>query len=254
VTFGGGGGGISTTATATTPGAAAASTAGAAASTPAAAPPAPQAELVLDYQNMTVEQILNAFQKYLEGDAAAFVEESQRVLDHDAVLRQSQRDLALLATHAQTLCAQQNDVQQQLLGIEAQQSSLDQQLRYAEGLLDSLFASQSHLAPTDADVQREKTYTTALAVDQRLSALTDQLKESLKLLDEAATSTSSSGSGGGDSSNSDDHRNLLAILNQHQNALAEIELTSQRVEHDMKRIQLAMSGTSSSTSSVRAYP
>ena len=200
---------------------------------------------------MTVEQILNAFQKHLEGDAAAFVEESQRVLDHDAVLRQSQRDLALLASHAQTLCAQQSDVQQQLLGIEAQQSSLDQQLRYAEGLLDSLFASQSHLAPTDADVQREKTYTTALAVDQRLSALTDQLKESLRLLDEAATSSTSGSSD--NNNNDDDDRNLLSILNQHQNALAEIELTSQRVEHDMKRIQMAMSGTSSS-SAVRAYP
>ena len=155
----------------------------------------------------------------------------------------------MLATHAQTLCAQQSDVQQQLTGIEAQQASLDQQLRYAEGLLDSLFASQSHLSPTDADVQREKTYTTALAVDQRLSALTEQLKESLKLLDEAAASSTTSGA----DSNSDD-RNLLAILNQHQNALAEIELTSQRVEHDMKRIQLAMSSTATSTSSVRAYP
>jgi chromosome segregation ATPase len=197
---------------------------------------------VLDYQNMTVEQILNTFQKHLEMDAATFVEESQRVLEADAVLRQAQSDLVNLTTAAQKLCVQQQDLQAQIAGIETQQDGLDGQLSLVEEMLDRLFTSQSHLSPGDADVQREKSYAAAAAIDRKLSALSEQLRGSLKALDDAASAPSSAG---GD--NDDDSSRLVSILNQHQNALAELEMTTHRVERDMKRIAhaLATSGGSS---------
>jgi chaperonin cofactor prefoldin len=195
---------------------------------------------------MTVEQILNAFQKHLESDTAAFVSESVRVLEQDASLRRAQSDLVSLATHAQKLCVQQSDLQSQVEGIEAQQDALDAQLRLAEQVLDGLFASQSHLSPVDADVQREKSYTAAIAIDQRLSALTDQLQSSLRMLDDAATATPPTTGAGGGGTGSQDEGKLVAILNQHQNALAELELTTHRVERDMKRIAQALAAPPSS--------
>jgi chromosome segregation ATPase len=212
------------------------------ASAAATTTPSQASELVLDYQNMTVEQILNAFQKHLEADAAAFIQESQRVLDADAALRQAQSDLVHLTTHAQKLCVQQQDLQGQVAAIESQQDALDGQLGLVEEMLDGLFKSQSHLSPGDADVQREKSYAAAAAIDRKLNALSEQLRGSLKALDEASSS-----SGGGAATDDDEgSRELVSLLNQHQNALAEIELTTHRVERDMKRVAHALSASSSS--------
>jgi hypothetical protein len=137
---------------------------------PAAANPTP-----LQYQTLTVEQILNKFQKELETDALQYVEQAKRVCLYDATVRDSQRDLKHLATQTQRLLYEQQQVEQALQGVGAFQDQLEQTLSQVETNIDELFANQSHLAPQDADVERERAYQTASMIEHRLEELTESM-------------------------------------------------------------------------------
>jgi len=80
---------------------------------PPAEPPA------LEYQTLMVKQILNKFRKELESDAVAYMEQAKRVCEYDAVLRDSQRDLAHLTHQTLRLLLEQEHTEQTLLGIGA---------------------------------------------------------------------------------------------------------------------------------------
>jgi nuclear pore complex protein Nup62 len=191
-------------------------------STPAAAAPEPPA---LEYQSLTVEQILNQFQKELEQDSVAYLEQAKRVCEYDAVVRDSQRDLVDIANQTQRLMLEQEQIEHALLSVNAFQKGLEQTLEEVSTDVDALFTSQSHLAPQDADVERERAYQLSQTITQRL----DELE--LNLGGTIATLSSQAENLGGGSSNS-----MLTILNQHQNAIGALEGAAHRLETDATHV------------------
>lgn len=183
-----------------------------------------------------MEQILNHFQRDLERDATTFLQEAKRVAEYDAVLRDGQRDLLRLGTVTQQILVRQSDLAQRLGALQDHQSDMDRQLNHVEAALDQLFASQAQWTPQEADVQRERAYTTAIAIDERLSQLQNGLHDALRTLDDGVA-----GGAAGLAGPSGDQSQLLRILNQHQNALVEFELTSHRLEQDLKLVKSALS-------------
>lgn len=171
---------------------------------------------------MTVEGILNRFQKELEEDAVAFLDQAKRVCEFDAVVRDSQRALSQLASQTQRLLLEQEQVEVMLMGIDTFQTHLEQTLGQVEAQVDHLFVGQSHLAPQDADVQRERAYQTALTVDAQLETLESTLASTLNELSLASSDDRSS--------------QLMAVLNQHQDSLAAVEAATRQLELDVKHV------------------
>jgi nuclear pore complex protein Nup62 len=189
------------------------------------APPKP-----LEYQTLTVEQIINKFQQELEADALKYVEQAKRVCEYDAVLRDSQRDLAHLTTQTQRLMLEQQQVEQTLQGIGAFQDELEQTLSSVEEQVDKLFESQSHLAPQDADVERERAYDMSKTIDNRLDQLMEQLNFTASTLS-AANDKAFSGQVG----------QIVQILNQHQTGLSQLDLSARKMEKDIAIVSRALS-------------
>lgn len=179
----------------------------------------------LQYQHLTVEQILNKFQKELEEDAVTYLEESRRVAEYDAILRDTQTDIVSITEQMQRCLLQQKEVEQTLTGIHNFQEELDRNLANVEKNVDQVFAAQSHLLPVDADVERENAYQTAFKIEARLSSLQDILQGTLQKMD-AAQERALSG----------DVAKIVKILNQHQNSLASLEDVANRMEHDMAQV------------------
>lgn len=173
---------------------------------------------------MTVEGILNRFQKELEEDAVAFLDQAKRVCEFDAVVRDSQRALSQLATQTQRLLLEQEQIETTLAGIDTFQTHLELTLGQVETQVDQLFVGQSHLAPQDADVQRERAYQTALTVDSQLDTLEATLSSTLQDLSLASETDNSRSS------------QLLAVLNQHQDSLAAVEAATRQLELDVKQV------------------
>jgi nuclear pore complex protein Nup62 len=212
------------TATATPDGVPAASTpapAGAAAT----ASSTPREPVSFEYQTLTVEQILNKFQQQLEEDALAFVQEARRVCEYDAALRDSQRDLAKLTTEAQRLMLEQEQIEQNIAGIDAFQNEIDRALNQVEKQVDQIFQHQSHLAPQDADTQRDSAYETAKNIDRRLEDVMESLKATTEQLH-----------------NSNEHcfvgetRQIFVTLNQHQDKLVDLEAEAGKLEMDCSEL------------------
>ena len=196
--------------------------------TPAGGTPAPGAlpePKPLHYQTLTVEQILNKFQKELEKDAMEYIDQAKRVCEYDAVLRDSQRDLAQITTQTQRLMLEQQQVEKALEGIGALQDELDSTLSEVEGHVDELFARQSHLAPQDADFERERAYATASTVDRRL----EELKENM-------AATASQINSANERAFTGDVANIVAILNQHQDGLSSLQNAARKMEMDVTNI------------------
>jgi nuclear pore complex protein Nup62 len=186
----------------------------------------------MEYQTLTVEQILNKFQKELEKDAVSYLDQAKRVCEYDAVLRDSQRDLSHLTSQTQRLLLEQEQVEQTCLGIAAFQDQLEQTLSGVEQHVDELFTSQSHLAPVDADVQRERAYQLAGTIDHRLEQVAESLQTTLGQLTSANSSAFSGETG-----------QIVTILNQHQDGLVRLEAAARKLELDVKHVgrQLATS-------------
>jgi DNA repair exonuclease SbcCD ATPase subunit len=174
---------------------------------------------------MSVEQILNAFQAELEKDALQYVSEANRVAHYDAILRDSQRNLASLTNQTSRLMVEQAEMEAIIKNIGAFQFELQNNIEVLEQNVDELFRAQAHVAPRDADIERENAYSTALTVDERLSLLSDQLQSTLRLLDESQDQVLTGPVG-----------DIVRILNGHQNGLVQLEQSSRSMEQDIAQI------------------
>lgn len=189
----------------------------------------------MEYQTLTVEEILNKFQRQLEEDALAFAEEAKRVCEYDAILRDNHRDLAKLTTEAQRMMIEQEQIEQGLDGIGAFQNKLDSTLAEVEEQVDAIFRSQGHLNPVDADKERERAYEMAKGIDYRLDNVTESLRETFETLNQANTQAfgpPSSGDTSGDHTAVATVGDVIHIMNCHQDSLTELEAAAQKLELD----------------------
>jgi nuclear pore complex protein Nup62 len=209
-------------------------------------PVAPREPPPLEYQTLTVEEILNKFQKQLEEDALAFADEAKRVCEYDAILRDNHRDLAKLTTEAQRMMIEQQQIEQGLDGIGAFQNQLEVTLSEVEEQVDSIFRAQGHLNPLDADKEREKAYEMAKGVEYRLDNVTESLRETFATLNQAnarAFGQPSSGDVSGDHSTVATVGDVVHILNRHQDGLAELEAAAQKLELDCSEVHAVLATT-----------
>ena len=179
----------------------------------------------LQYQTLSVEEILNKFQAQLEQDALQYTREAQRVARYDAILRDSQRNLLALGNVTSRLLVEQTELESTIQSIHAFEQELDNNLVGLEQHVDELFAAQAHVAPQDADQQRELAYSTAVNIDERLVVLSQQLQSTMRLLDDSHDKVLTGPVG-----------DVVAILNAHQNGLVELEQASRSMEQDIAQI------------------
>jgi len=168
---------------------------------------------------------LNKFQKELEQDSIAFLDQAKRVCEYDAILRDSQRDLAQITQQTQRLLLEQEQMEKALQGIDSYQVELSSTLDNVSKHVDELFHNQSHLAPQDADVERERAYQMSQTIAQRLDELENGLGDTMKTLSDHA---SDMGTGGPNC--------LLTILNQHQDAILSLEGVARKLEMDAEHV------------------
>ncbi|KAL3915082.1 MAG: hypothetical protein SGILL_005811, partial [Bacillariaceae sp.] len=206
---------------ATTPATATATAPTTPAATPAAPAPAPKPPVSFEYQTLTVEQILNKFQQQLETDALAFAEEAKRVCEYDAVLRDSQTDVARLTSETQRLMLEQEQIEKNIEGIDAFQNEIDRTLGQVEQQVDQILQNQSHLAPQDADLERERAYETAKNIDHRLEEMKGSLEATFDHLSKSNEQSFTGETG-----------QIVTILNQHQDKIAELETTALKLQTD----------------------
>jgi len=199
----------------------------------------------MEYQTLTVEEILNKFQKQLEEDALAFCDEAKRVCEYDAILRDNQRDLAKLTQQAQRMMIEQEQIERGLDGIGAFQNQLDNTLAEVEEQVDAIFRAQGHLNPIDADQERERAFEMMKGVDYRLESVTESLRETFETLNQANARTF--GQPSGDLSGADPAiatiGDVVHILNRHQDGLAELELAAQKLELDCSEVHAVLATT-----------
>lgn len=249
----GGGGGSSTVST-TTPGV---STPASSAISPPATAAAPASQSTTDtapkmiepppveYQTLTVEQILNRFQSELETDAIAFLSEAQRVAHYDATLRASQASLSELTNAVSRLMLHQTEVNAQLQGIGSYQDELSKTLDLLERNVDELFAGRSNIRVEDADIERERSYERAIDVDNKLDSMSSTLQHVVNDLDAAqdrfwsSTLRSNCGEGG-----DDEVGKIIGVFNAHHETLGHFESMARSLESNLTLISqvLAKSG------------
>ena len=200
----------------------------------------------VEYQTLTVEQILNRFQSELETDAIAFLTEAQRVAHYDATLRDSQHSLSELTNMVSRLMLHQTEVNTQLQGIGSYQNELSKTLDLLERNVDELFAAQSNPLPLDADVERERSYERAIDVDNKLDVMNSTLRHVVNDLNAAQERVWSSSLGGGDSNGGGNNEvgKIIGVFNAHHETLACLESKARGVEIDLAMIGqvLAKSG------------
>ena len=211
-----------------------------AASTPAApgtasiaAPAAAKEPVAFEYQTLTVEQILNKFQQQLEGDALAFAEEAKRVCAYDATLIDSQRDLARLTAEASRLMLEQDQIENNIDGIDAFQNEIEKTLTQVELQVDQILQNQSHLAPHDADLHRQQAYDMAMEIDRRL----EEVKGSLNMTSDSLETSSQQAYSG-------ETAQILTTLTKHQKTMVDLENEAGKLEIDCLELtrQLQRSG------------
>jgi len=198
----------------------------------------------VEYQTLTVEQILNRFQSELETDAIAFLSEAQRVARYDATLRDSQASLSELTNAVSRLMLHQTEVNAQLQGIGSYQDELSKTLDLLERNVDELFAGRSNIRVEDADIDRERSYERAIDVDNKLDSMCSTLRHVVNDLDAAQerfwSSTLRSNGEGGD----DEVGKIIGVFNAHHETLGHLESKARSLESDLTMISqvLAKSG------------
>ena len=83
------------------------------------------APVPLEYQNKTVQEIINSFSENLEKDAVEFVKQAQRVAEWDAVLRESQVGMEELTEKVSQLFFQQQEVDRTLNAVCSYQKEIN---------------------------------------------------------------------------------------------------------------------------------
>jgi len=207
---------------------------------------APREPPPMEYQTLTVEEILNKFQKQLEEDALAFCEEAKRVCEFDAILRDSQRDLGRLTTEAQRLMIEQDEIERGIKGIDAFQYHLETTLEAVEEQVDAIYQAHGHRNPSDADHERQWAYDMAKGVDVRLDQVTESLRETFGTLSESNVKAFGPPSNGyitadPSSSGVQSVGDVVHVLNVHQDGLADLEAQAQKLELDCNEIRAVLS-------------
>ena len=172
-----------------------------------------------------MEQILNKFQAELEKDAVDYLKESKRVAEYDAILRDSQRSLSALSQQTSQLLVQQAELEQVLNGIGAFHGELESTMDLLDSEVDQLFGAQAHMAPLDADLQRENAYATAIQCEQRLQVLSQSITSTLQKV-------APQGEG--------EVVDIMKILHQHQMQLVQLEQASRAMEHDIGQLNVTL--------------
>ncbi|EJK61248.1 hypothetical protein THAOC_18301 [Thalassiosira oceanica] len=193
----------------------------------------------IEYQSLTVEQILNRFQSELETDTVAFLHEAQRIANYDATLRDTQHALSELTNQVSRLMLHQNEVDTQLRGIGSYQNELSTTLDQLERNVDELFAAQSNITIEDADVEREKSYQRALEVDDKLTQMTGKLEAVVNDLNSAQERALNSGREG----TNDEVGKIIGIFNAHHETLAVLDNKARAVEADMATLSQVLART-----------
>lgn len=198
----------------------------------------------VEYQSLTIEQILNRFQSELETDAISFMQEAQRVAHYDATLRDTQHSLSDLTNMVSRLMLQQSEVDTQLQGIGSYQRELGGTLDMLERNVDELFAAQSHTDVGEADVAREQSYERALDVDTKLTQMNGVLTNVVHDLNAAQERVWSSSGSTADGSKNEEVGKIIGVFNAHHETLAFLESQARAVESDLGMIGqvLAKSG------------
>ena len=193
----------------------------------------------IEYQSLTIEQILNRFQSELETDTISFLQEAQRISQYDATLRDTQHSLSELANMVSRLMLHQNEVGTQLQGIGSYQNELGATLDQLEQNVDELFAAQSNVSVESADIEREKAYERALEIDSKLGQMGNVLENVVSDLNAAQERvwSSSSGAVGADGEGKDDEvGKIIGVFNAHHETLAYLENRARAVESDLVMI------------------
>ena len=200
----------------------------------------------IEYQSLTIEQILNRFQSELETDTIAFLTEAQRIAHYDATLRDTQHSLSELTNMVSRLMLHQSEVDTQLSGIGSYQNELSTTLDVLERNVDELFASQSNVNVQDSDIEREKSYERAIIIDKKLDGMVSTLNHVVNDLNAAQERVwSASSSGGGEGGKNDEEvGKIISVFNAHHDTLAYLEGKARSVESDLRMIDqvLAKSG------------
>ena len=199
----------------------------------------------IEYQSLTVEQILNRFQSELETDTIAFLQEAQRIAHYDATLRDTQHSLSDLTNMVSRLMVHQSEVDTQLQGIGSYQRELATTLDQLEQNVDELFAAQSGISVQDADIERERAYERALEVDSKLGQMNNVLENvvsDLKATQERVWSTSGRGHDG--YGKDEEVGKIIGVFNSHNETLAQLEAKARTLEADVTMVGqvLARSG------------
>jgi nuclear pore complex protein Nup62 len=200
----------------------------------------------IEYQSLSIEQILNRFQSELESDATSFMNEARRIAHYDTTLRSTQQSLSALTNDVSRLMLHQTELDATLQGVHSYQCELSTTLDTLERNVDELFASQVDVRVGDADIEREKGYEHAVDVDNRLDSIDATLRRVVNDLNAAQervwSSLGSSGGIGGDSH--DEVGKIIGVFNAHQETLACLEGKARDVESDLATIGrlLAKSG------------
>jgi nuclear pore complex protein Nup62 len=196
----------------------------------------------VEYQSLTVEQILNKFQSELETDTIAFLQEAQRIACYDATLRDTQYNLSQLVQMTSRLFVHQQEVDAQLQGIGSYQKELATTLDQLEQNVDELFAAQSGISVQDVDIERERAYERALEIDSKLGQMSNVLENVVGELN-AAQERVWSMSRGQDGSNKEIGE-IIRVFNSHNETLIQLDAKARNLEADVTMVNqvLARSG------------
>eukprot|EP00804_Cyclotella_cryptica_P006532 CCRYP_012806-RA/>CCRYP_012806-RA protein AED:0.03 eAED:0.03 QI:630/1/1/1/1/1/2/158/408 len=198
----------------------------------------------IEYQSLTVEQIINRFQSDLETDAIAFLQEAQRVAHYDATLRDTQHSLSELTNMVSRLMVHQSEVDTQLQGIGSYQRELATTLDQLEQNVDELFAAQSGISVQDADIERERAYERALEVDSKLGQMNNVLENVVNDLKAAQERVWSMSGRGQDGYGKDEEvGKIIGVFNSHNETLAQLDAKARALEADVTMVGQVLART-----------
>lgn len=173
---------------------------------------------------MSVEKIINTFQKELEKDALFYIKEAERVAKYDSVLRQSERAITDLTVQTQRCLVHEKEIDSTIQSVATLQEEVEKNLASIEKQVDELFEKQADYSQIEADVERERAYTTAAQLEADIQMLLESLEATMQDLKSAQETTLSGDAG-----------YIVKILNDHRNTLADLDTASRRLDRDVEQ-------------------
>jgi Nsp1-like C-terminal region len=184
----------------------------------------------LEYKTLSVEQILNKFQKELEQDVLIYKEQARVVAERDAILRDAQRDIQSLTTKLHRCYIQQDELEKTVSSITAFQDEMERTLADCESSVNELFRSQGNVAPVSSDFERENIFKTLEDVESRLQAVQEAFELASSQMNQGIVNSCNR------DNNSTEVAQIIQVLYQHQLTLQEVELTSRRMDKEMDEV------------------